>query len=72
MPKNFLITGGCGFIGSNFINYLHKTNPEYFIVNYDKIDYCSNPDYIENRNNFDFARQPRCRETPVNLLLPFN
>lgn len=52
MPKNFLITGGCGFIGSNFINYLHKTNPEYFIVNYDKIDYCSNPDYIENRNNY--------------------
>ena len=28
--------------------------------------------YIENINNFDFARQPRCRETPVNLLLPFN
>ena len=52
MSKNFLITGGCGFIGSNFINYLHKTNPEYFIVNYDKIDYCSNPDYIENRNNY--------------------
>jgi len=56
MPKNFLITGGCGFIGSNFINYLHKTNPEYFIVNYDKIDYCSNPEYIENRNNYILVR----------------
>jgi dTDP-glucose 4,6-dehydratase len=56
MSKNFLITGGCGFIGSNFINYLHKTNPEYFIVNYDKIDYCSNPEYIENRNNYILVR----------------
>lgn len=52
MTKNILITGGCGFIGSNFINYLHSIHPEYFIVNYDKIDYCSNPEYVKSKNNY--------------------
>jgi dTDP-glucose 4,6-dehydratase len=52
MTKNILITGGCGFIGSNFINYLHNIHPEYFIVNYDKIDYCSNPEYVKSKNNY--------------------
>jgi dTDP-glucose 4,6-dehydratase len=41
-PNNILITGGCGFIGSNFINYYKKLYPEIFIINFDKIDYCSN------------------------------
>lgn len=52
MIKNILITGGGGFIGSNFIKYIHKKNPEYFIVNYDKIDYCSNPEYIDFNDNY--------------------
>jgi dTDP-glucose 4,6-dehydratase len=52
MTKNILVTGGCGFIGSNFINYLHSIHPEYLIVNYDKIDYCSNPDYVKSDKNY--------------------
>ena len=51
MVKNILITGGCGFIGSNFINNFHQKYPECLIVNYDKIDYCSNPDYISNKKH---------------------
>jgi dTDP-glucose 4,6-dehydratase len=47
--KNILITGGCGFIGSNFINYIHSIRKELFIVNYDKIDYCSNSEFISNQ-----------------------
>ena len=50
MTKNILITGGCGFIGSNFINYFHQLYPECVIVNYDKVDYCSNPDFISNKD----------------------
>lgn len=44
--KRVLITGGCGFIGSNFINYLKSTNPDIFIINIDKLDYCSNNEGI--------------------------
>ncbi|SHO33225.1 dTDPD-glucose 4,6-dehydratase [Cedratvirus A11] len=36
-----LVTGGCGFIASHVIVHLHKTYPDYYIVNLDKLDYCS-------------------------------
>ena len=39
---NLLVTGGCGFIGSNFINYYYKKNPNVKIVNIDAMYYCSN------------------------------
>jgi len=38
---NILVTGGCGFIGSNFINHFKIKNPGCFIITIDKIDYCS-------------------------------
>ena len=38
---NILVTGGCGFIGSNFINYICKKYPEYNIVNLDAMYYCA-------------------------------
>ena len=46
MP-NALVTGGCGFIASNFINSMHTRYPDITFVNIDKLDYCSN---IENVN----------------------
>ena len=46
--KRILITGGCGFIGSNFINYIKSKYPEIFILNIDKIDYCSNDEGINH------------------------
>jgi dTDP-glucose 4,6-dehydratase len=45
MVVNILVTGGCGFIASNFINRI--ASPEYRIVNLDKLDYCSN---VQNVN----------------------
>ena len=45
--NRILVTGGCGFIGSNFINYLKNKNPKNFIVNLDKIDYCSDTNGIQ-------------------------
>lgn len=38
---NLLITGGCGFIGSNFINWIWKIN-KYRIINFDAMYYCAN------------------------------
>ena len=43
--KNLLITGGCGFIGSNFINYIFKQN-KYNIINIDALYYCANKDNV--------------------------
>lgn len=37
-----LVTGGCGFIGSNFIRYFIKNYPKYFILNVDKLTYAGN------------------------------
>lgn len=45
---NLLITGGCGFIGSNFINYYKNKYPDIKIINLDKIDYCSNKNNINH------------------------
>ena len=36
-PKNVVITGGCGFIGSNFVNYIHDAWPTCNFVNIDKL-----------------------------------
>ena len=43
--KNLLVTGGCGFIGSNFIRYLlEKSGFAGRIVNVDKLTYAGNPE----------------------------
>jgi UDP-glucose 4,6-dehydratase len=49
--KNILVTGGCGFIGSNFINKILKEYENKHIVNIDSLNYCSNRNNIENENN---------------------
>ena len=38
---NILVTGGCGFIGSNFINYCLHKYPDYTITNVDVLYYCA-------------------------------
>jgi len=45
--KNILVTGGAGFIGSNFINYLHRNYPEYKILLLDALTYAGNLDSIQ-------------------------
>lgn len=42
-----LVTGGAGFIGSNFIHYLLNKYPEYQIINYDKLTYAGNLENLE-------------------------
>jgi len=39
---NVLVTGGCGFIASNFLNIMKERYPDIKFVNLDKLDYCSN------------------------------
>jgi dTDP-glucose 4,6-dehydratase len=41
--KRLLVTGGCGFIGSNFIRYVLKSQPGWSVINLDKLSYSGNP-----------------------------
>ena len=49
-----LVTGGCGFIGSNFIRYFLKSYPNYILINVDKLTYAGN---LENLS--DLSHSPR-------------
>ena len=40
--KKVLVTGGAGFIGSNFINFILKEREDVFVVNLDKLTYAGN------------------------------
>ena len=42
MKKAFLVTGGCGFIGSNFIHYMRRARPDVEVINLDKLTYAAN------------------------------
>ncbi len=49
--RRLLVTGGCGFIGSNFINHWLNTYPEDSVVNVDKLDTCSNIRNVEQTDS---------------------
>ena len=51
-----LITGGCGFIGSNFIRYMLEKYHDYEMVNLDALTYAGNPENLRDRE-----KNPRYR-----------
>ena len=55
---NLKITGGAGFIGSNFINYIHRCHPDYKILLLDALTYAGNldniPSSLKSNCHFDF------------------
>lgn len=67
--KTYLITGGSGFIGSNFIHYiLNRLNEEIFLINLDELTYAgnlSNLKDIENFKNYKFIKGDICDENAV-------
>ncbi len=44
--QNIMVTGGAGFIGSNFVRYMLAKYPDYRILVYDKLTYAGNPDNL--------------------------
>ena len=67
-----LITGGLGFIGSNFIRHMMNKYPEYKIVNLDKMTYAGNPENlrdIEKDPHYKFLRGCVTDENLVNELV---
>ena len=69
---NLLITGGSGFIGSNFINHIFNAN-KYNIVNLDALYYCADENNIiediRNHKNYTFIKGNICSEDIVNHIL---
>ena len=56
---NVLVTGGAGFIGSNFVRYMVDKYPEYDIINLDALTYSGNLENlkdIENKENYSFVK----------------
>ena len=71
MKKSLLITGGAGFIGSNFIVHFLANNPEYFVVNLDKLTYAGTLDNlteIEGAENYKFVEGDICDREFINRL----
>lgn len=67
-----LVTGGAGFIGSNFILYWLKQNPEDYLINLDKLTYCGNLENlksIENNSNYKFVKGDICDRALVDSLM---
>ena len=63
-----LVTGGAGFIGSNFIVYMMNKYPDYKIVNLDKLTYAGNLDNlrsIEKNSNYTFIHGDICDKETV-------
>ena len=72
--KSILVTGGLGFIGSNFIKYIfNKYN--YNIVNVDSITYAANlnniPDAINSSSRYFFAKNQKIQTTWLLLRIVF-
>ena len=66
-----LITGGAGFIGSNFIFYVRKNHPEDQIICLDKLTYAGNIHTLEpiiNAENFSFIEGDICDNALVNRI----
>ena len=45
-PTNIIVTGGCGFIGSNFVHYVVREHPGVHVTVLDKLTYAGNPENI--------------------------
>lgn len=61
--KSILVTGGCGFIGSNFIRHLLKVKADCKLVNLDKLTYAGNPENlkdIESDSRYQFIKGDIC------------
>lgn len=72
MPLKLLVTGGAGFIGSNFIRYFLKTHPDCGLLNLDKLTYAGNLDNlseVESHPNYRFVKGDICDAELVESLL---
>ena len=69
---NIIVTGGAGFIGSNFVFHMLKAHPDYRIICLDKLTYAGNLSTLEpvmDNPNFRFVKADICDKEAVDKLL---
>ena len=64
-PRKIMITGGCGFIGSNFVRHIINNSPDAEVVNFDALTYAGS---LENLR--DIENNPRYRFIKGNICDP--
>lgn len=70
--QNVLITGGAGFIGSNFVRYMLEKRPEYGVVNLDKLTYAGNLENLEDVEDspkYHFVRGNICERDLIESII---
>ena len=73
--KTYLVTGGAGFIGSNFIIYMLNKYSDIRIINLDKLTYAGNLENlrgVENNENYTFVQGDICNKEFVNKIFAAN
>lgn len=69
--KTILVTGGAGFIGSNFISYFLEQNSDYKIINLDVLSYAGsleNLNKVKDNPNYKFIKGDICDEGLVDFI----
>ena len=69
--KTYLVTGGAGFIGSNFILYMLRKYDDVFIVNVDKLTYAGNLENlksVENHPHYAFVQADICDDEAIGAI----
>jgi dTDP-glucose 4,6-dehydratase len=69
--KNILVTGGAGFIGSNYINHILTERDDYNIINLDNLTYAGNLENLrpsENKKNYTFIKGDISNSELVNYI----
>ena len=70
--KKILVTGGAGFIGSNFIRHILAKYPDYRVTNLDKLTYCGNLENLKDiskNKNYKFIKGDIVDPKVVNTLV---
>ncbi len=74
--RTYLVTGGAGFIGSNYIHYMFKKyGDEIRIINVDALTYAGNPENlreVEKRPNYTFVKADICDREAIEKIFAEN
>ena len=70
--KNIIVTGGCGFIGSNFVHYVVNNHPETHVTVFDKLTYAGNKENIAGlpKDRVEFVVGDICDKELLDRLVP--
>ena len=71
-PRNIIVTGGCGFIGSNFVHYVVANHPETHVTVLDKLTYAGNRENIAGLpgDRVEFVHGDICDADLLDRLVP--